>query len=70
MVDDLSNMDFKHFDLRARVRWLPDQQEWHVLPKFMEHAKSFHEELKKRKSEKPPEEPKRKKTKSARLGPW
>ena len=32
LADDLSNMDFKHFDLRARVRWLPDQQEWQVLP--------------------------------------
>ena len=71
LADDLSNMKFDNFNLEQRVRWFPFEQKWHVLTDFLEHAKEFHEEIKKRKSEEQPMgETSKKKARSKGLGPW
>lgn len=70
LADDLSNMKFEHFDLGRRVRWIPQEQRWHVYTRFMQHAKEFHEEMNKRKSEDKPDEPAKKKVRTGGLGPW
>eukprot|EP00435_Cladocopium_sp_Y103_P066703 s951_g29.t1 len=69
LADDLTNMKFDKFEMSKRVRWSPFVQRWHVLTKFMEHSKEFHEEMKKRKLEVVPPEPKRKKL-GRNLEPW
>ena len=70
LADDLSNMKFDSFDLNQRVLWKPFEQSWHVLSDFLVHANESHEEMRKRKSEATPMEPKKKKTRKGGLGPW
>ena len=70
LADDLSNMKFEHFDMERRVRWIPQDQTWHVYTEFMQHAKEFHEEMNKRKAEDKPSEPAKKKMRTGGLGPW
>jgi hypothetical protein len=70
LADDLSNMKFDSFDLNQRVLWKPFEQSWHVLSDFLVHANEFHEEMRKRKSEATPIEPKKKKARKGGLGPW
>eukprot|EP00435_Cladocopium_sp_Y103_P043344 s193_g12.t1 len=69
LADDLTNLKFDKFDAGARVRWKPHEQKWQVLSKFMEHAKSFHNEMKTRKLEVKQPEAKRRKLGKA-LSPW
>ena len=70
LADDLSNMKFENFDLSRRVRWIPQEQRWHVYERFMQHAREFHEEMNKRKTESKVDEPMKKKTRTKGLGPW
>ena len=70
LADDLPNMKFDSFDLNQRVLWKPFEQSWHVLSDFLVHANEFHEEMRKRKSEATPIEPKKKKARKGGLGPW
>ena len=69
LADGLTNQVFKNFDMNLRVRWSPTDQQWHVLTRFLEHSKEFHSEMKKRKSEVLPQEPKKRKTQK-KLDPW
>jgi len=41
LADDLTNLAFKKIDMEFRVRWKPENQEWHVLTQFPEHPKVF-----------------------------
>ena len=66
---DLTSQIFDSFDMNLRVRWSPVEQHWHVLSRFLEHSKEFHSEMKKRKSEVLPQEPKKRKIQK-RLDPW
>ena len=70
LADDLSNMKFDCLDMELRVRWIPQEQKWHVLTRFLQHAKEFHEERQKRKSEDLPKEPAKKKARTGGIGPW
>jgi len=56
--------------MELRVRWIPQEQKWHVLTRFLQHAKEFHEERQKRKSEDLPKEPAKKKVRTGGIGPW
>ena len=69
MADDLTNLKFDAFDLDARVRWRPEEQSWCVLEKFMKHAREFHDEMKRKKSQ-PAEPPPKKRKGDKGLGPW
>ena len=69
LADDLTSQIFDSFDMNLRVRWSPVEQHWHVLSRFLEHSKEFHSEMKKRKSEVLPQEPKKRKIQK-RLDPW
>ena len=70
LADDLSNMKFDSLNMELRVRWVPQEQKWHVLTKFLQHAKEFHEEMRKRKTESSPKEPTKKRARTKGLGPW
>ena len=61
MADDLTNQVFDSFNMNLRVRWNPVEQHGHVLSRFLEHSKEFHNEMKKRKAEVLPQEPKKRK---------
>ena len=69
LADDLTNQKFDMFSLQDRVRWDPFQQEWLVFEEFMAHANSFHDEVRKRKSEPKVQLPRKRKRVSS-LKPW
>jgi len=69
LADDLTNLVFDKFEMKSRVRWKPEAQEWHVLNQFLEHSKGFHNEMKKRKAEVLPPVAQGKKTRK-KLSPW
>ena len=68
LADDLTNGQFQHFDAEKRVRWDGASCRWTVLQRFLEYARSYHQELVMEKSSaasrKP--EPRTKKTKLER----
>ena len=70
LADDLSNMKFDSFNMEQRVRWVPQEQKWHVLTRFLQHAKEFHEEMRERKMEPSPKESAKKRARTKGLGPW
>ena len=70
LADDLSNMKFDSFNMEQRVRWVPQEQKWHVLTRFLQHAKEFHEEMRKRKMEPSLKESAKKRARTKGLGPW
>ena len=45
LADDLTNNKFEKFEKFPRVRWLPKEERWLVLERFMKHAQDFHAEL-------------------------
>ena len=45
LADDLTNGIFDSFKPECRLRWKGEQCDWHVLPKFLEYTRSYHEEL-------------------------
>ena len=69
LADDLTNQVFDKFEMKLRVRWKPETQEWHILNQFLEHSKGFHNEMKKRKAEVLPPVAQVKKTRK-KLSPW
>ena len=68
LADDLTNEKFEAFVAR-RVRWIPQEQPWIVLDKFMRFAKEYHEEMKTKKAEVRQVLPQKRKAEKV-LGPW
>ena len=50
LADDLTNGVFDSFKPECRLRWSGESCSWIVLPRFIEHARAYHEELVKEKS--------------------